>query len=31
MEPLTEKEEEVMMKLWNMDKMIAREIWELYP
>lgn len=31
MKPLTEKEEEVMMKLWNKDEMIAREVWEMYP
>ena len=31
MKPLTEKEEEVMRKLWVKDEMIAREIWEQYP
>lgn len=31
MKPLTEKEEEVMRKLWTKDEMIAREIWEMYP
>ena len=31
MKQLTEKEEEVMMKLWNKEEMIAREVWELYP
>ena len=28
---LTEKEQEVMAKLWTKDEMIAREIWEMYP
>ena len=31
MKQLTEKEEEVMRKLWTKDEMIAREIWEMYP
>ena len=31
MKQLTEKEEEVMRKLWTKDEMIAREVWELYP
>lgn len=31
MKPLTEKEEEVMRKLWVKEEMIAREIWEQYP
>ena len=31
MKNLTEKEEEVMRKLWTKDEMIAREVWELYP
>lgn len=31
MKPLTEKEEEVMRKLWMKDEMIAREVWEQYP
>lgn len=30
MKPLTEKEEEVMRKLWTKEEMIAREIWDLY-
>lgn len=30
MKQLTEKEEEVMRKLWTKDEMIAREIWEQY-
>ena len=30
MKPLTEKEEEVMRKLWKKDEMIAREVWEQY-
>ena len=30
MKPLTEKEEEVMRKLWTKDEMIAREVWEQY-
>ena len=30
MKPLTEKEEEVMRKLWTKDEMIAREVWEMY-
>lgn len=31
MKHLTEKEEEVMRKLWVKDEMIAREVWEQYP
>ena len=31
MKPLTEKEEEVMRKLWNKNEMIAREVWDQYP
>lgn len=31
MKRLTEKEEEVMMKLWSKDELLAREVWELYP
>lgn len=31
MKHLTEKEEEVMRKLWSKDEMIAREVWEQYP
>lgn len=31
MKPLTEKEEEIMRKLWTKDEMIAREVWELFP
>ena len=31
MKSLTEKEEEVMRKLWTKDEMIAREVWEQYP
>ena len=31
MKQLTEKEEELMRKLWTKDEMIAREIWEMYP
>ena len=31
MKPLTEKEEEIMRKLWTKDEMIAREVWEMYP
>ena len=31
MKQLTEKEEEVMRKLWIKDEMIAREVWEQYP
>ncbi|MCH5246778.1 MAG: BlaI/MecI/CopY family transcriptional regulator [Muribaculaceae bacterium] len=31
MKTLTEKEEEIMRKLWTKDEMIAREVWELYP
>lgn len=31
MKRLTEKEEEVMMKLWNKEEMIARDVWELFP
>lgn len=31
MKHLTEKEEEVMRKLWTKDEMIAREVWEMYP
>ena len=30
MKQLTEKEEEVMRKLWTKDEMIAREVWEQY-
>ena len=30
MKPLTEKEEEVMRKLWTKEEMIAREVWDLY-
>ena len=30
MKPLTEKEEEVMRKLWNKNEMIAREVWDQY-
>lgn len=31
MKQLTEKEEELMRKLWTKDEMIAREVWEMYP
>lgn len=31
MKQLTEKEEEVMRKLWTKDEMIAREVWDQYP
>ena len=31
MKQLTEKEEEVMRKLWTKDEMIARDIWDQYP
>lgn len=31
MKQLTDREEEVMRKLWTKDEMIAREIWEMYP
>ena len=31
MKSLTEKEEEVMRKLWTKDEMIAREVWDQYP
>ena len=31
MKQLTEKEEEIMRKLWTKDEMIAREVWEMYP
>ena len=30
MKPLTNKEEEVMRKLWTKDEMIAKEIWDQY-
>ena len=30
MKQLTEKEEEVMRKLWTKEEMIAREVWEQY-
>lgn len=30
MKQLTEKEEEVMRKLWTKEEMIAREVWDLY-
>lgn len=31
MKQLTEKEEELMKKLWTKREMIARELWEMYP
>lgn len=31
MKQLTEKEEELMKKLWTKDEFLAREIWESYP
>ena len=31
MKQLTEREEEVMRKLWTKDEMIAREVWDQYP
>lgn len=31
MKQLTEKEEELMKKLWTKNEMIARDIWEMYP
>ena len=31
MKQLTEKEEELMRKLWTKDEVIARELWEMYP
>lgn len=31
MKQLTEKEEELMRKLWNQGEVIARDLWESYP
>ena len=31
MKQLTEKEEEVMRKLWTQEEMIARDVWDQYP
>ena len=31
MKDLTEKEEEVMRKLWTSQEMTARQVWEMYP